>query len=502
MISSMIAQKTSQLSQKLDAGEPVVLSFFYHNKFNVQFLNSFITKVLSRNNMLYLRDSILTVLKELIVNAVKANSKRLFFSSQNLDITSPEEYLHGMKLFKTFIVDKKSQIEEDLKDANLRVRVHFKKYDGELHVIVRNDCSMLPEEMQRVQDRIEKAKQYNDFSEVYEDMCDDSEGEGLGLLLTILFLKNSGINPNSLKIESKDNSTQASFVIPKEIKPHIQQTRIKNKILEEVSDLPSFPENVIELIRMCKRNDVSIKDIGQRIMLDPALSASVLKLANSAGFITRKRIDNIFEAINIIGLKNLNIILIASSARNILSERYSEFKEMWNHSNRVAFYSRAVAIQKGFSKIADPAFLAGLLHDLGKIILLSVTARLVEWIADITKNRDMRTSTIIEEISIGISHASIGAAIAEKWNLPHYIVETIKHHHSPLCCDHSFMDIVGIVYLANLFAGIETGKYEYPYIEDDILELLALQGEGSAESFHKNIRRMYEEHMAIATNAS
>ncbi len=296
--------------------------------------------------------------------------------------------------------------------------------------------------------------------------------------------------------------TQASFVVPKVLKPEVQQSRIRVKIMEEVEDLPSFPENILELIQMCKRNDVSIKEISERIMLDPALSASVLRLSNSAGFITRKRIDSVFEAVNIIGLKNLNMILVASSARSIMSTRYSAFREVWNHCNRVAFYARTIAMQKGFSKIADHAFLAGLLHDLGKIILLSTTARLAEWIADITKNREMRTSTVIEEISIGMSHSAIGAAVAEKWNLPHYIIESVKQHHSPLCCDPAFSNIVAIVYLANTLVGIEVGKYEYPYLEDDVLEMLDLQGEGAIESFHEDIKQKYEEHVSVALSAS
>lgn len=502
MAASVIAQKTSQLSEKFDAGEPVVLSFYYYNKFNVQFLNSFITKILSRNNMLYLRDTILSVLKELIVNAVKANSKRLFFSSQNLNVKDMQEYSKGMKDFKAYIIDKKSLIEDELRNNDLRVKVYFKKNDGEFQVFVRNDCAMLPDEAERVRSRIEKAKQYSDFAEVYEDMTDDIEGEGLGLLLSILFLKNSGIDPNLLKIISLEKYTQASFVVPKVLKPEAQKTRIQLKIMEEVEDLPSFPENILELIRMCKKNDVSIKEISDRIMLDPALSASVLRLSNSAGFITRKRIDSVFEAVNIIGLKNLNMILIASSARSIMSTRYSSFREVWNHCNRVAFYARNIALRKGYNKIAEHAFLAGLLHDLGKIILLSTTARLADWIADITKNREMRTSTVIEEISIGMSHSAIGAAVAEKWNLPHYIIESVRQHHSPLCSQPAFSDIVSIVYMANTLTGIEAGKYEYPYLEDDVLEMLDLQEEGAVEAFHEMIKRQYEEHISVALSAS
>ena len=147
---------------------------------------------------------------------------------------------------------------------------------------------MQPDEKLRVYERLEKARQYNDFSEIYEDLCDDTEGEGLGLLLTVLFLRNSGIGENSLKIESSNGITQTSLLIPAVLKPAAVITTIQTRIIEEVEDLPSFPENILELIRLCKQPDASMNDISDRIAVDPGLAASVLRLSNSAGFITRK----------------------------------------------------------------------------------------------------------------------------------------------------------------------------------------------------------------------
>jgi hypothetical protein len=92
-----IASQTSQLSSRLDGGKNIRLSFHYYNKDIIHFISSLFTKILSRNNIVFLQSTIITVLRELIVNAVKANSKRVYFRNKNLDMNNESEYSKGME---------------------------------------------------------------------------------------------------------------------------------------------------------------------------------------------------------------------------------------------------------------------------------------------------------------------------------------------------------------------------------------------------------------------
>ncbi len=490
---SMIAAKTSQLAQQVETGQTIGLTFHYHNKSNIQFIGSLIRKVLSKNNIIFLQDTLFTILREIIVNAVKANSKRFYFENQNLDIRNPDEYLEGMQNFKNFIVKNQDLVEQELKKSRYRVGLYLKKTGSGLKIYVRNNTPILDDELHRIHERIAKAKSYNDFSEVYGDVTDDSEGEGLGLLLTILFLRNSGIGENSLEIKTDGKMTQSSLLVPYQLKPASIVNEIQSQIIDEVKELPSFPEQIHELQRLCNDPDVTIKAVADRIILDPALTASILKLSNSAGFITRKRIESIEDAIKIIGFKNLKAILIASSARTIMDRKYSIYKQIWNHCNRVAYYARYIAVKFGYNKIVEHVYLSGLLHDLGKIVLLSTSSSLSNWISDITMNREIRTSTIIEELSIGISHSTIGELIAGKWNLPEYLVQTIANHHSPLNADKKYHPVVYIVYLANEFCNIEQKKYDYGYVEDEVLGLFGVDSEEKFTELHEELMNSYAE---------
>lgn len=484
--------KTSELSSQVLNGEPVKLTFHYNSRDINRFLNSLFTKILSHSDMLYLQGTVENVLREMIVNAVKANTKRIHFIKNNLNITDPEHYEEGMASFKTYMTEAQEELPEELKQNGYKVELVLKKDESGFRIIVRNNAGLLPFEQERIKMRVDKAREYSDFAEIYMDIADDQEGEGLGIPLTMLFLKNSGIGDRSFSIVSNGSITQSAFTIPYKIQSSAIKRVIGVKIVNEVRDLPTFPEHIIELQAMCRRDNVTIADLAKKISMDPSLAASVLKLSNSAGFITSKKIESIAEAVKIIGLKNLNSVLIASSAKKIMDERFSSFKDVWNHCNKAAFYSRLLAQKFGLNKISDMVFLSSLLHDLGKIILLSANEELTDQIERISANRQMRTSTVLEEVSMGVSHSTIGKMIAEKWNFPAFIREAISFHHSPMLASEENRDIVFITYLANSLCLIEESKFDYYYIEDEVLKRYNLESEEKFTEMHNSFKEQFK----------
>ncbi|MCL2154924.1 MAG: HDOD domain-containing protein [Leptospirales bacterium] len=483
--------KTSELTEQILKGEPVKLTFHYNTKEINRFLNSLFIKILSHSDMLYLSGTIENVLREMIVNAVKANTKRIFFKKNNLDIIDPEHYEQGMSAFKNYMIETMDILPDELKENGYKVEFVLKKDTDGFKAIVRNNAGLLPSEQERINQRINKSKEYNDFSDLYSDIADDQEGEGLGIPLTMMFLKNSGIGDKSFSIISDGKITQSSFLIPFKTQPLAIKRALEVKIVNSVNDLPTFPEYITEIQRLCETKDASINVISEKISLDPSLAASVLKLANSAGFITSKKIESISEAVKIIGLKNLNSILLASSAKKIMDENLSNFQAIWDHCNRVAFYARELASKFGLNKISEMVFLASILHDLGKIVFLSINEDMTKQIETLSVNRHMRTSTALEEATLGISHSTIGKMIAEKWNFHDYIKETIAYHHSPLLASEKNIDIVFITYLANSLCMIEERKFDFYYLEEEVLKRYGLESEEKFNELHESIKTKF-----------
>ena len=483
--------QSKTISRKIEKGEPVTLSFSFINERVLVVINSILVRILGKHDQIYLLNSVVTILREIVVNALKANTKRVFFLKHGLDITNAGHYRTGMVRFKKEIVGSFDTVEGDLRRSDFYVQIRFDQDAHAIRIVVSNNSPILPVELERITFRIEKAKQYNDFTEAYDEIEDDSEGAGLGIVLTILLMKNMGIEPRNYAIQSAGRTTVTSLTIPAQLKPAGITTKIKKRILREIEGIPTFPENIVQLQRLCGDPDSSIEDIVRRLKMDPALSTDVIKLSNSAGIAPYKRIEDIKSAVVTIGLKNLNAMLAASNARKILNERYSSFEMIWDHCNKVAFYARNIAISIRASAIVENVYMAGLLHDLGKIILLATDKKLVRKIADIVKDRKI-TATTMEEISIGLSHSTIGSLVSRKWNFPDYLIEAINYHHAPFSCSEKYRDIVYTIYLANMMAGIEDRRYAYHYIEESILERFNLMDESKFKSLHDRLKEKFE----------
>jgi putative nucleotidyltransferase with HDIG domain len=480
--------KTSENILRLEKEKNLNIRFHYHNEDLLKSIDALFSKLLAKNDMIYLLDYVVTIMRELIANAVKANTKRYYFKKLNIDINDPQKYSEGIINFKKEILGT-GTIEKELEKTDYDAIVSIELLSDAFQVSVTNNSSIHPVELERINLRINKAKQYNDFTDAYDEIYDESEGAGLGIVLTILLLKNTGMGANSFSITTDGKTTRAKYIIPYELKPRIVTTSIKKQILEEVEGLPSFNQNILELLRLCKNKEAEIREIVDKIIIDPALTSDILKLSNSAGFFVGKRIEQITEAIIIIGFANLYDLLLVSSTRSLLEKRYSKFHEIWSHCTKTANYARYIAQKFGKVKNAEYAYLSGLLHDLGKLVLLATDSKFSSWISDLTKNRKLRTSTVLEEVSIGISHSTIGELMAKKWNFPEYLIEAIKYHHSPLEAREEFKDFIFPTYLANMLCEFETGKYNFYYLEESILDKYKINSQNVVEDLHKELKQ-------------
>ena len=273
---------------------------------------------LSRHDILYLRDVIVTIIKELITNAVKANAKRLYFKNKGLQIDNPDDYEKGMETFKKDVLHHDSPIFREIAKTNLRVRVLFMSDNGALKIKVINNIPIVPKELTKVEARIRKAYEYTDITQAFSDALDDSEGAGLGLIMAIMVFKSAGFSPSDFTIQSDGSKTVSSITLYQRKNRHEVEHKVANEILKEIELIPSFPENIRRIEQMCADNECPIMDIAECIKRDPGLATSILKLANSAGYVIVRRIETIEDAVMIIGEKGIKTLLLASGVQRIM----------------------------------------------------------------------------------------------------------------------------------------------------------------------------------------
>ena len=191
--------KTNEILSQLDKDKKVTISFHYHTETLLKTIDAIFSRLLAKIDLIYLLDSIVTILREIVANAVKANAKRYYFKKLNVDINNPEKYSEAIKNFKMQVIGTDT-IEKELSNTDYRAVLKIEFNTDNVNVMVENNASIHPEELKRIKLRIQKGKTYSDFTEAYDEIFDETEGAGLGIVLTILLLRNSGIGEDSFSI--------------------------------------------------------------------------------------------------------------------------------------------------------------------------------------------------------------------------------------------------------------------------------------------------------------
>jgi putative nucleotidyltransferase with HDIG domain len=230
--------------------------------------------------------------------------------------------------------------------------------------------------------------------------------------------------------------------------------RLVMKTVRNLEDLPTLPSVALEVMALSRQYpDVSIKAISERIHMDPPLAAKVLRMANSP-FYRRgsQQIDTLHRAILVMGLNEIVNITTSVSVLSSLGSRKAKGealrKKFWHHCVATGLIARRIDIRLR-TRLQGREFVAGLLHDIGKIILDEYFHdRFMEAHALSIKKRCSMYEA--EEEVLGANHMEVGHHLAQKWGLPPYITETILHHHHP--DDAQFKNVASVVSLANLLA--------------------------------------------------
>ncbi|WP_020611080.1 HDOD domain-containing protein [Sediminispirochaeta bajacaliforniensis] len=414
----------------------------------------------------HLKDRIAYCLKELSVNAKKANTKRVYFKEKELDINNARDYAEGMKRFKEETLSNITHFLELQKQAGLYIKVVFQARGKTFTLSVKNNVEISKKEQIRVYDRIARSRAFETMEEALSTVLDDSEGAGLGIVILVLMLKKLGLDEDAFDIDTIDGETVAKITIPFS-DVHIENLdKLSEEVVSEINELPQFPDNIVFLQKLINDPDSEITDIARQISTDPSLTADLLKLVNSAQFMLPKRVDNIVEAVKLVGLRGLKNLLYSYGTQKILSQ---DQKWLWDHSYRTAFYAYSLA--RSFKKkkdLLDDAYVGGILHDMGKIVFAHVHPKLLDRISNFCTEREIDRD-LFEDLSAGLNHAEIGGRIAEKWNFPATLVEAIRFHHEPSECDPEYRDVVETVYLANALANLENGEITFEQIDPKVL---------------------------------
>ncbi len=245
--------------------------------------------------------------------------------------------------------------------------------------------------------------------------------------------------------------------------PHVvssdESLQVAHLAVKQLSHIATLPEVTLGIIELVENPNSSAQDLNALIGRDPALSARVLKVVNSAFYGLPRQIGSINRAISLLGLNAVKNIAIAASLAKLfrggaLCDRF-DAKELWSHSIAVATAAKLLAKEARKSS-GDEAFLAGLMHDIGVMVELQTDrAKLVKVFADMQFDADgnpLLDLRMVERAVFGADHSHFGEALCEQWKFPRSLALACGHHHDPMGAPAEARQIPWLVYVADRLA--------------------------------------------------
>ncbi|MBQ5941050.1 HDOD domain-containing protein [Massilia sp. AB1] len=226
-----------------------------------------------------------------------------------------------------------------------------------------------------------------------------------------------------------------------------------------LKDLPALPLVVSELLASFDDPDVELGQLADKIAHDQALAAKTLRLANSSFYGLQSRVRTIGQAIQVLGFDSVRALVVGAGVIGGFEagrEKGFDYDGFWRHAIGTALCARALARHARTNP--ELGFVAGLLHDLGRLVLVT---RFPEHYAEVLARRALRDCELLlaEREVLGIDHAQVGRALGQHWKIPEPICRAIANHHQPMHQDEG--ELPAVVHVANVIAhGLDLADQE------------------------------------------
>jgi putative nucleotidyltransferase with HDIG domain len=225
------------------------------------------------------------------------------------------------------------------------------------------------------------------------------------------------------------------------------------QVLRSLKNLPPFPPVAQRALLLLNEPEVNIQELVEVVKFDPAVTANILRISNSAYFASNQEIHSLHQALLLLGTQELLKIIVCSGATPLFMSAtpgyFHERRGLWQHSVSCALMMDLLARKLSLTDQAT-GFTAGLLHDLGKIVLSLFGKQKFIEITELVEQEGV-SFLEAEKIVFGINHAEIGGEMARMWNFPDRLRLVIAYHH--LDKPEAYIDdLILLVYLADLLA--------------------------------------------------
>ena len=229
-----------------------------------------------------------------------------------------------------------------------------------------------------------------------------------------------------------------------------QPEDIRNRLL--VARLPAMPQILLKLLQMCQADEVGMTELAKLIANDAAMTTRVLQVANSAAYQRSGRKVGLMQALSVLGADQVKSLIVSGSVLQAFSgfphTASLDLRGFWKHALTAAVVARGIAKLMAYAQIQE-AYLAGLLHDVGRLALLAAAPEVYHINFQTPDNENL---CAIEQRTLQISHAEAGAWLIERWQMDSFIADSVLYHHEDSARLETAHPLIRIVHLSHLLS--------------------------------------------------
>jgi len=226
------------------------------------------------------------------------------------------------------------------------------------------------------------------------------------------------------------------------------------RLLRQIQKLPVAPEIYMQVTEHLESPNGSMVTVARLISQDPVMSAKILQVVNSVYFGMAHEVTDTAEAVMVLGAERVkSLILMAGIFSQYNNDQYPGFapEPIWDHSLQVAMYARSIAFEETKNAVvAETAFTAGLLHDVGKLILAANLAEMCQTVQQMQVSQKISQSEAELKV-LGTTHAEFAGCLLGTWGLPLPVIEAIAWHQEPQRSEEAGFTLLAAVHAANVF---------------------------------------------------
>lgn len=453
------------------------------------YVRSILTTFLEECHQEHLQEYLIFCLGELLTNAKKANTKRVYFKEKGLDINDPEDYKKGMESCKEDTLTNIDHYLELQKKDGLYIKLDLQIRGDKVKIEIRNKAKLTVFEKERIQNKLDIVQKYNSMEEVFTNVIDQTEGAGLGIIIIILMLQKVGLAKENYQVESIGEETVTRIILPCNKEIFGAEENLTNEFISMQNTIPVIKENLDKLNEALAAPDYSSKTVLNLIRDDATLSLLLLKEAIKKD----KKCSIIADAFELFSQDELKQLYSEDNPIIRFVENSDQNKYYWEHARRTAFNAFNLiknnpSLEEKYS--AEELYSAGLLNIIGFVFLENATQEQIDRINEITESSEYKFK-IRDVFWNGNAHTYLNLIYCKRLGFSDEFACKISSWNYWEMVPDNLLDSSYVIYLAEMIQYYSEQQIDFYQVDKTVLDFFNITSERQFRSLAKKLNPLF-----------